>query len=156
MKFPTLIIVLFFILQSCSESEESPAIIIDKTLLTNPNGWVIKSAVEETTEIKTNLFQNYLPCVADNIYRLATNSRYGIHEGPKKCVDTDPNEKESGNWVLNGSSLVLSPAGTVPYQFTISSLTAEELVCTYLKIGTDGIVISVTTITFKVSEASGE
>jgi hypothetical protein len=149
MKLASSIIVLVFVLQSCSEAEESPAVIIDKTLLTNTNGWVIESAIEETAQTKTNLFNNYLPCIADNVYKLSADSRYGIHEAQKKCVETDPNEKESGSWVLNGSSLVLSPAGAVPYQFTISSLTTEKLICTYLKIGTNGIVTSVTTITFK-------
>jgi hypothetical protein len=122
---------------------------IDKTLLINASGWVIESAIEETGQTKTDLFSQYQPCVADNIYKLTSDNRYGICEAQKKCVSTDPDEKECGNWVLNGSSLILTPAGAIPYQFTISSLTNEKLVCTYLKIGTDGVVASVTTITFR-------
>ena len=147
-----LVLITFFIFFSCSAPvDPAPIVVIDGKFLVNTNGWVVTSSTKDDGQSKKDLFAHYIACVADNAYKFQNTGAYTIDEGLKKCDTTDLQTKEAGAWKLKGSSLTLSPDGNVPYQFTISSLTNEELVFAYLEIGANGIVNSVTTITFKPS-----
>ena len=140
----------FYILFACSDvTDPAPVTVIDGKLLVNTNGWVVESSIKDDGKTKKDLFAQYTACVADNAYKFQNDGAYLIDEGKKKCDTTDLQIKEAGEWILKGSTLTLSPAGNVPYQFTVSSLTANQLVFTNLEIGSNGVVNSVTTTTFK-------
>lgn len=140
----------FYILFACSDvTDPAPVTVIDGKLLINTNGWVVESSIKDDGKTKKDLFAQYTACVADNAYKFQNDGAYLIDEGKKKCDTTDLQIKEAGEWILKGSSLTLSPEGDVPYQFTISSLTSDRLVFTYLEIGSNGVVTSTTTTTFK-------
>ncbi len=142
-------ILVLSILASCSDvAEPAPVIGIDEKLLVN-NGWIVKSSIKDDGKAQKDLYGQYTTCVADNVFIFQSNSQYIIDEGAKKCDTTAVQKKESGSWKLKGSTLTISPDRIIPYQYTISSLTIDELVFTYLEIGFNGIVNSTTTITFK-------
>ena len=147
-----LVLIAFFSFCSCSDPvDPAPVVVIDGKFLVNTNGWIVTSSTKDDGQSKKDLFAHYKACVADNAYKFQNNGAYTIDEGLKKCDTTDLQIKEAGEWKLKGSSLTLNPSGDVPYQFTISSLTEEELVFTYPEIAATGIVSCITTITFKPS-----
>ncbi len=156
MKFQIgfLAVFIFSLLTACSDAvDPTPVTVIDGKLLVNDKGWIVISSVKEDGTSKKDLLVEYDSCVADNIYKFTTADHYVIDEGEMKCKKNDSQSKESGSWKLSGTSLVMNPVGDVPYQFTISFLSDEKLVFEYTEIGINGIVISVTTTTFKPASA---
>src|SRR5689334_18278089 len=91
---------------SCSEvSDPSPIVGIDEKLLVNDNGWVVSSSTKDDGKTKQDLLAQYSLCDADNVYKFQNDGEYTINEGDKKCETADPQIKESGYWILKGSSL---------------------------------------------------
>ena len=72
-----------------------------------------------------DLYAQMSACEKDNILKISSNGTYVFDEGATKCVSTDPQIIESGNWSFNSTETKVT-IGSDTYD--IISLSATTLV----------------------------
>jgi len=94
---------------------------------------------------ETDLIPFLLACGLDDFVDYNTDNTYTKEEGPSKCDPNDPEVFESGSWTFNSDQtrIVHTPAGAVPYELEIVSVSTSKLIVEETQV-LDGVTYTVT------------
>lgn len=127
-RLPLVTAFFLLLISACSKDDNSnsnatPA--SNLTLLTS-HGWRLNKFVENGVDITSAGFD---PCELDNIFTYNADYSYVIDEGPSKCLPSNPQIIETGEWALanNQNILVFEPGTPSEYSYSIIKLTSTAL-----------------------------
>lgn len=112
MKFETVILVLLAVcFQGCKKSDPQPANGNARLLSGDPGKSKSWKLVVASQQLEDGAITPYTigACTLDNIYTFTNNAEqtYEATEGPTKCLDSDPDLVESGNWAFTNDGKIV-------------------------------------------------
>jgi hypothetical protein len=146
--FFTLLIVGAF-LCACKKEDPKPSVIaIDTNLLAGESGgsktWLLTSITTVSFTGQTGSV-SLTSCITDNLYKFSNNGdqTYEVTEGGTKCIPSDPDVIESGNWAL-------SPDGKVVMILSNSISNQSSTVFSFEGLAFPAEVLNLTDSTFQI------
>ncbi len=106
----------------------------NESMLTGKNwkvvGYTVDPGLSINGTIVTNLYEQFDPCVKDDIFNCKTDRTYTMEEGLIKCSVDDPQVYESGTWTFNSDEtvLILTTSGGIMTNYNLENLSSTEIV----------------------------